>query len=406
VLSALSGNEASPVIEAISTSRPPWGTNAERETGIDQDAVTLAVSAGLPLAHEREVRRVVLVSRDFPLLEGGNAAALLAGLGLGAAVDVIEQLGGPAAALDAVVDAKAGTLVIGSDAERRAGAAAVLCSQRGSELTGVGRLQRSLPVTTRDADGRLTDYADPRLLRELGVAVSLERAGATGTISAVAGISAKEAAALCVGDPPHVPTTGASSPLFALAALVERGDGGRVLAVDQATVSVAELAVGPVEVIRDDPPPVPRPAQHLTPGPDITISLAAYERAFDAKLRLQARRCATCGTLSYPPRYRCLTCGSEQSGEVFTLPRHAQVYSVTTVHVPVPGLYTPYTVVVAELGDTGVRVLAQVTGAPRGSVEIGTRGRLVFRRVAMRSGVPDYGYGFLPDEQEVAVCGA
>jgi len=44
-----------------------------------------------------------------------------------------------------------------------------------------------------------------------------------------------------------------------------------------------------------------------------------------------------------------------------------------------------------------VRVLVQLTGAPAGSVAIGDRGRLVFRLVAMRSGVPDYGYGFLPD---------
>ena len=66
------------------------------------------------------------------------------------------------------------------------------------------------------------------------------------------------------------------------------------------------------------------------------------------------------------------------------------------VHVPVPGLATPYTVVLAELGDTGVRTLVRLTGAPPGSVAIGDRGRMVFRRVAVRMGVPDYGYAFLP----------
>ena len=32
-----------------------------------------------------------------------------------------------------------------------------------------------------------------------------------------------------------------------------------------------------------------------------------------------------------------------------------------------------------------------------GSVDIGTRGRLVFRRVAVRAGIPDYGYAFRPE---------
>ena len=80
-------------------------------------------------------------------------------------------------------------------------------------------------------------------------------------------------------------------------------------------------------------------------------------------------------------------------GDVYVL---TEVYSLATVHVPVPGLATPYTVVLAELGDTGVRTLVRLTGAPPGSVAIGDRGRMVFRRVAVRMGVPDYGYAFLP----------
>ena len=55
--------------------------------------------------------------------------------------------------------------------------------------------------------------------------------------------------------------------------------------------------------------------------------------------------------------------------------------------------------VIAELGDTGVRLLARITGADPGSVAIGDRGTMVLRRVADRSGVPDYGYAFLPDAE-------
>jgi uncharacterized OB-fold protein len=67
------------------------------------------------------------------------------------------------------------------------------------------------------------------------------------------------------------------------------------------------------------------------------------------------------------------------------------------VHVPVPGLISPYTIVIVELGDTGVRVLVRLTGAAPGSVTIGDMGTMVFRLVAVRQGVPDYGYAFLPD---------
>jgi uncharacterized OB-fold protein len=68
------------------------------------------------------------------------------------------------------------------------------------------------------------------------------------------------------------------------------------------------------------------------------------------------------------------------------------------VRIPVPGLPTPYSLVIVELDDVGVRVLARVTGASPGAVTIGDRGRMVLRRVAVRSGVPDYGYAFCPEE--------
>lgn len=393
------------VIEAIGTYLPPWGSSSSREPGPDEDTVTLAVAAGLQMTRRAtaSVRRVVFVTREPPLLEGDNASALLAGLGLAADVEVREQLGGAPAALEAVADAEPGTLVVGSDITGGAGSAAVLCSIQGADVTTVSRTNRSLPVTTRDASGAVADYADPRLLRELGVGVSLERAGVHGKVGAVAGITGKDAAALCDGDPPALPTVGASAPLFALAAVAERLRGARILAVEQATVLVADLQSGSIDVARDEATAMPAPTGCFTPGSDIAISLAAYERAFDAKLGLIAARCTTCGTLSYPHRYRCLGCGSEAPTEPVDLPRDAEVYTAATIHVPVPGLMTPYTVVVAELGDTEVRLLVQLTGAPAGTVGIGDRGRLVFRRVATRSGVPDYGYGFLPNDRvEVA----
>jgi uncharacterized protein len=390
------------MIQSIGTYLPAWGTAASRVAGEDEDVVTMAVAAGLGAVASVDpasVCRVVLVSRDLPLLEGGNSAALLAGLGLAASTEVHEELGGAPAALEAVAAAPPGTLVIGSDDTSGAGAAAVLCGSGGPGLSLVSRISRSLPVVTRDAHGAVTDYGDPRLLRERGVGESLRQAGLAGKVAAVAGLGRREAAPLTERDPPRLPTSGASAAVFALAVVGEGGVGGRLLAVEQAAVAAVDLGRGKVDVSRHEPAPSSMPPGQRSAGPDISVSLAAYERAFDAKLRLEAARCRTCGTLSYPHRYRCLGCGSEDPAELVELPRDAEVYTTATVHVPVPGLVTPYTLVLAELGDSGVRVLVRLTGAPAGAVAIGDRGHLVFRKVAVRSGVPDYGYAFLPADR-------
>jgi len=384
-------------IASIGTYLPAWGTAMARQAGDDEDAVTLAVAAGrgarTAAGPHVEVTSVVLVSRDLPLVEGGNATPVLAGLDLDEHVLIREVIGGAAAALDEIAVAGPGTLVIGADASGTAGASAVLCGGSGRTVAATGRVVRSLPVTTRDQRGNTTDYADPRLLRERGVGESLKRLG-TPTAAAVAGLTGKDAAALCGGFAPVLPTAGASSAGFAIAALAERA--GTVIAVDQATVTVAELSGPAPRVVRDEAEPQPRPDGTLAPGASVSISLSAYERAFDAKVRLAAGRCPACGTLSLPPRYRCLECGSENGVDLVPLPREATIYSLATIRVPVPGLVSPYTIVIAELGDTGVRTIAKLTGAPPGSVAIGDRGMLVLRLVAVRQGVPDYGYGFLP----------
>lgn len=393
------------MIESIGTYLPVWGTAGVRVAGDDEDVITLAVAAGnLALAagpEDAAVSRVVLVSRELPLLEGGNGAALLAGLGLSAATEVHEELGGAPAVFDVVVASPPGTLVIGSDLGGGAGSAAVLIGTSGADIRLLGRVNRSLPVVARDAQGSVHDYRDPRLLRERGFSESLARLDLGGPVDVVAGLAAKDAATLVGRAVPALPTRGASAALFALAALAD-GAGQTAIAVEQATVTAAELSGSGVAVNREEPPPT-EPLR-LRPGTeaDISISLAAYERAFDAKLRFEAARCDECGTLSYPRRYRCINCGSEKPPSPAPLPREAEVYSVATIHLPVPGLATPYSVVLVDLGDTGVRLLGRLTGAAPGSVAIGDRGRMVFRRVAVRTGVPDYGYAFLPRSKEVA----
>ncbi len=425
-------------VAAIGTYLPCWGSARGRVAGGDEDAVTLAVEAGraaIDAAHGGElaggelaggelaggdlagggagaggVQRVVLVSRELPLLEGGNAAVLLAGLGLDPEIEVSERLGGAPAALDALTSARPWTLVIAADVQPFAGAAAALVAGSGLHVVPVARLARSLPVRTRSATGEVHDYGDPRLLRERGLLASLAALAGSGAGEkplALAGVDAKQAAAVCAGQPPALPTTGASSALFALAALAESRSSGPLFAAEQATVSGVRVGGGVALVRRAEPTARPAPASTFTPGKEIPVSLAAYDRAFTAKVRFEAGRQAGTGELDFPPRYRVGKDGTLHTDYTLVpLPRTGTVYTGVTVRIPVPGLPTPYSLVIVELDEVGVRVLAPVTGAAPGTAQIGDRGRMVLRRVAVRSGVPDYGYAFCPQEAAQTGSGA
>ncbi|GAY17280.1 OB-fold domain-containing protein [Mycobacterium sp. shizuoka-1] len=385
-----------PHISAIGTHLPPWGCDPHRITGDDEDAATLAVEAGrAALSEGGAVERVVLVSRDLPLLESSNAAVLLAGLGLDPELEVDERLGGAPATLDAVSSARPRTLVIGTDLDP-AGAAAILTAESGLQVRTAARVARSLPVRTRTASGVIHDYGDPRLLHERGLVASLAAAWLD-TPVALAGVDHDRAVELCGGNPPVLPTSGASAGLFALAALAESRTHGPLVAVEQASLSGVTVAGGDAAVYRREPAPRPRPQTQVVPGTEIPISLAAYERAFEAKVRWEAGRHTGSEEWDFPPRYRLADDGTLTTDyDLVPLPRAGTVYTEVTVHIPVPGLRTPYSLVIVELDDVGVRALVKVTGVEPGSVRIGDRGRLTLRRVALRSGVPDYGYAFEP----------
>lgn len=395
-----------PYVASVGTYLPCWGTSLHRVAGDDEDVVTMAVEAGrAALTAGGAVERVVLVSRDLPLLESSNAAALLAGLGLDPELEVDERLGGAPATVDAVSSARPRTLIIGADLAP-AGAAAIVTAENGLQVRTAARVARSLPVRTRKATGDVHDYGDPRLLHERGLIASLAAAWLD-TPVAVAGVDHQRAIELCLADPPSLPTSGASASLFALAALAEQGRTGPLVAAEQALLSGVSVGGGSAQVHRREPDPSPVPDGTFAGDAEIPISLAAYERAFEAKVRWEAGRFDESGELDFPPRYRVGDDGALATDyELVPLPRTGTVYTETTVHIPVPGLRTPYTLVIVELDGVGVRALVKVTGAQPGTVDIGRRGRMVLRRVAVRSGVPDYGYAFEPDPAQSVVRGA
>ena len=132
---------------------PCWGSTTTCP-GDDEDAITLAVEAGrAALESGAAVERVVVVSRDLPLLESSNAAVLLAGLSWTPSRGH-ERLGGAPAAIDALSSARPRTLVIGVESIPRARAVLTADSWHGSRL-GEGAPRPAVMAQARWSRSRL-----------------------------------------------------------------------------------------------------------------------------------------------------------------------------------------------------------------------------------------------------------
>jgi uncharacterized OB-fold protein len=394
-------------VVSIGTYLPPWSAGDRRVKGPDEDALTMAVAAGRAADPAASARRVVMVSRNFPLLEGGNGAVLLAGLSLSADVPVAEVLGGAPAVLDQGASAEPGTLVIAADDNDTAvGAAALLTGDSGATLTPVARQTRSLPLLARSDDGARHAYIDPRLQREVGVGATLVRLGLTRmpTVAAVSGVKAAqlgryfETSAVL-----EDASVSAAAVIRLLADVIDQDTSGLVFAIEQSTVSVAELerGVSAPRIIRDEVPACELPEMRVAQGIGIPISLAAYARAFEPKIRWEAavfeERPGIDTAPQFPPRVRVDDNGVlADRYRLEPLPRTGTVYTQTTIRIPVPDLPSPYSLAVVQLDGSPVRVLLKITGVPAGETTIGQGGSVVLRKIATRAGIPDYGYAFWP----------
>jgi uncharacterized OB-fold protein len=401
-------------VAGIGTYLPPWTVREHRVKGPDEDALTMAVAAGRAADPDATAVHVVLVSRDFPLLEGGNGAVLLAGLSLPADVAVTEVLGGAPAVLDQVLGASEGTLVIAADdSATTAAAGAVLIGAAGLDLVPVARQTRSLPTTARGANGTRWHYGDPRLQREIGVKATVARLRLTGSQALAAVVGAKVEALgsdVDVTGALEEPTSSASGVIRVLADLVEKGRaGGLLLAVEQSSVTAAQIGglSDNTVIVRDEAPGQELPKFRTADGNGIPISLPAYARAFEPKLRWEAavfdERPGIDTGPQFPPRARVDDDGVLVADyRLEPLPRTGTVYTHTTVRIPVPDLPSPYSIAVVQLDGSPVRVLMKVTGVPAGDAAVGQSGSVVLRKVADRAGIPDYGYAFWPASAEGA----
>lgn len=369
----------------------------------------MAVAAGRAADPDATAQRVVMVSREFPLLEGGSGAVLLAGLSLSAGTAVSEVLGGAAAVVDQIALAEPGTLVIAADdSAQSAGAGAVLTGTDGAAFDPVVRTSRSLPMVARSGDGRRHVYVDPRLSRDVGARETIggieANLGGDATVAVIAGVSAAQLGErFDTGHAAQDASRSAAGVIRLIADSLTSGIDGLVLGFEQATVAVARLRCTGTKpwVVRDEETPRELTKTSVAEGTGIPISLPAYSRAFEPKLYWEAAVFAEGkgidATPMFPPRRRVDAAGTLVSDyERVAMPRTGSVYTVTTVRVPVPDLPSPYSLAIVALDDSPVRVLLKSTGVPAGTISIGQTGAVVMRRLATRSGVPDYGYAFWP----------
>lgn len=390
-------------IEWVSTYQPVWEDRGRRVAGPDEDLLTMAVSAGVSGMQdfpETSVERVIVVVAEPDIINSAGSGVIRRALGISRPVPVETRLGGAPVALEAIAAAAPGTVVIGVESgSKGAASGAVLVGTRGTAVEAAGMVDRSLPMRVRELGGeRARAYNDSRLEREGGWRKGITALAPDSGDVFVAGAAGKDAGRLGARAAGEVHIDGPAAPFFALRDLIRDGSAGRLIAVDAGNAQAVDVQPAPgTRLVSNTRPAV---ARSLAPRfaadhTEIPIAMPAYDRALDAKIGMVGARCQ-CGELSFPPRSLCLACGELDATAEVVLPRTGTVYSVVTIHIKVPSMATPYARAVVSLEGVPLRVLAAVTDVPPIECAIGDGGTLVLRRVAIRDGVPDYGYSFQP----------
>jgi uncharacterized OB-fold protein len=386
--------------------------------GGDEDAVTLAAEAALPLlAAGASPDVLILATTSPPYDEGGSVQALAELTGLAGDIVAFELTSSLRDGLTAIRVAAALVAVNGGTAlvcaahkargEKDAGdgAAALLLGAAGGVATLRPVAARAEELRDRwrlagESDGSegdpsfVWDIGVPRVAREW----ELEAPSVVGPIARAAGRAERS-----LGGPGDelaaaVGVLGAAHALgrlvlgLGLAQVVVAGAGGLVDAVasDPAAGAdaVAARARGVLEAPRSDTPPEPIDWSQLTP-------YASGPRSWRQRrqdLRLEGSRCGGCGRILFPPPVTCPHCGSRKL-EPELLARAGKVVTETRDRAYPVSRSTGMAVV--EL-DGGGRFYAQVV--PTARAAIGDRVRIVPRRLHDGGGAAQYFWKLAPEE--------
>lgn len=127
-------------------------------------------------------------------------------------------------------------------------------------------------------------------------------------------------------------------------------------------------------------------------------SPAKIWRSRDVLYRLRYTYCRSCGRGFYPPRTRCVYCGSRDVEERYSSGRG--VLREYTIVYQTPAGYTDFSPLVIGLVelDEGLRVLAQIVDIEPEKISPGLRVEAVLRRLYVdgETGLIQYGLKFAP----------
>lgn len=384
----------------------------------DEDAVTLAAEAALPLlaVADRPPGVLILATTSPPYDEGGSVQALAELTGLAGdivALELTSSLRDGLAAVrvaGALVAAHGGTALVCAAHRARGekdagdGAAALLLAADGGVATLTPGRARAEELRDRWRLAGATERGegDPSFVWDIGVPrVAREwRLSAPSLVGPIARAAGRAERAL--GGPGDeladaVGVLGAAHALGRLLLALDRaqvvlaGAGGLAEAVEAepgpGAATVAARARAALEAPRSATPPASVDWSQLSPyasGPR-----SWRERGQD--LRLEGARCDACGRLVFPPPVTCPHCGGRALVPE-PLPRAGTVVTQTRDHAyPVSG-----STGMAVVGlDGGGRFYGQVV--PSAQVEVGDRVRLVPRRLHDGGGAAQYFWKVTPE---------
>jgi uncharacterized OB-fold protein len=123
-----------------------------------------------------------------------------------------------------------------------------------------------------------------------------------------------------------------------------------------------------------------------------------YWREIPSRFRLEASRCKSCGTVSYPTRLRCPSCRAREL-DVTAISRKGIVVTSTVIHVsPTEFLMeAPYAMAIIETPEKA-RLMVQVVDCDPAKVLPGMPVALEFRLIRKegKSGILCYGHKAVP----------
>ncbi len=122
----------------------------------------------------------------------------------------------------------------------------------------------------------------------------------------------------------------------------------------------------------------------------------SYWRMRARYYRLLGNKCSSCGSEYYPPVYLCRRCGSESLVDV-EMPNTGQIVTYTILREVMAGFEGQQPLVLGIIRlDNGVKVVGQIVDTPPEALKIGSRVKMVFRKIREEgeAGQIYYGYKF------------